>query len=184
LAAPTGTCKIDLVLTDSLLLEVSEAKSKQLDQWQRGIQLHADTGLPLADLRMRVVTDRWSLASNCLSRGEKMLRARPPLYRDAISRFYYAMYHGFRAAAYLEHGGDDFEEHKTLPTKLPMSFFDVELWSNNLKLARDTRNRADYEPYPEANADWQTEARALRAQAADVLPRIRAFLEARGCDFP
>jgi uncharacterized protein (UPF0332 family) len=170
--------------TDSLMLEVSQAKSSQFNQWRRGIRLELDSGLRLEDLRTKVVADRWQLALDFNDRGAKLLRSRPPLYRDAISRFYYSMYHALRAVAYFTYFGDDHEEHRALPSAIPRDFYDNEIWANNLKNARDTRNRADYEPYPAEPAAWASDAGVLKVQAADLLERTKLYLTARGCVIP
>jgi uncharacterized protein (UPF0332 family) len=171
-----------MTVTDAILLEVAEAKQAQLRQWQRGIQLEATTDRTLDGLREMVTVDRWRLAADLALRADRMLRARPPMYRDAVSRYYYAMYHAARALAYFHHEGDDHQEHRVLPGKLPTDFRDHEIWSNNLKNARDTRNRADYEAYPRDRDQWIVDARSLRDQSYELLDRVRTYLAARGCN--
>lgn len=92
------------------------------------------------------------------------------------------MYHSLRACAFVFHGGDDHEEHSKLPTKIPPDFEDRESWGNKLKVAREIRNRADYDPYPKSNSAWKSDALALQANAEDFLKICRTYLKRKGCN--
>jgi uncharacterized protein (UPF0332 family) len=105
------------------------------------------------------------------------------MYRLAVSRYYYAMYHAMRAAAYKYYGGDDHEEHRTLPGKAPDDMPNSALLGNALKNARERRNAADYEPYPKSNAAWMTDATDLRSSARLMLTDVRNYLRVKGCRF-
>ncbi|MEY1590689.1 HEPN domain-containing protein [Burkholderia sp. Bmkn7] len=93
----------------------------------------------------------------------------PPLWRTGVSRAYYSMYHAARASTYLSYGGDDHEEHSALPGKLPTDFPDYEQWRNKLKMARLERNRADYDPYPVNEAEFEEICLSLIQDAKDFM---------------
>lgn len=150
--------------------------------WDEGVYLRTTTGRELADLRDTVVSDRVQFAALLLSRGNRLVASTPPHYRDAISRFYYSMYHAMRAAVYYDYGGDDHQAHSALPRSTPASFPDRELWSNRLKSARERRNGADYDPYPKAESAWRDSAVELQTQAEQLLRVTRRFLRDLGCD--
>ena len=86
------------------LLRVSTAKRQLIQDWREGISLETDTGRTIDELRQRVVADRLQLAYDFRRRGNALMTLSPPLYRDAVSRFYYAMYHGMRAVVYFVEG--------------------------------------------------------------------------------
>lgn len=170
-----------MTASNDVLLKVSKAKKGLIDQWLHGVQLEISTGERLEDLRRRATSDRWRLAYDCRRRANRLMASNPPQYRDAISRYYYAMYHAMRAITFLAHGGDDFQRHEDLPANAPPDFRDHDIWANSLKNARDLRNRADYDPYPKANVPWRAEAEVLQQQTADLIVRCRSYLRARGC---
>lgn len=104
------------------LLRVSEATSKEATLWREGANLERVTGKTIDVLRLEAAVDRWRLADEFRIRADKFSRAKPARTRDAISRYYYSMYHAMRAAAYVFHGGDDHQEHRVLPGKTPPDF--------------------------------------------------------------
>jgi len=95
----------------------------------------------------------------------------------AVSRSYYAMYHAMRAAAFVFHGGDDHQEHQTLPGKAPDDMQTRDLWSNKLKDARERRNAADYDPYPKSETAWRLPALDLVAEARRFVGEVRTYLK-------
>ncbi len=165
-----------------ILQRVAEAKKKMLDDWAEGISIPSRTGHALVEVRHRVVADRIALAASCRSRGSRLLQAQPPLYRDAISRFYYSTYHSFRALVYFGFGGDDHEKHSDLPSHLPADLPGLAIWANDLKSARETRNAADYDLYPKSENAWKSDALRLQTTAADALTAARSYLRMKGCN--
>jgi uncharacterized protein (UPF0332 family) len=103
------------------------------------------------------------------------------MYRFAVTRFYYAMYHSMRAVMYLEYDGDDHEQHNVLPTKEVAGIAQATGWQNKLKDARTYRNQADYDPYPRSDSAWREIARELQTSARELLALSRTYLLAKGC---
>lgn len=110
-----------------------------------------------------------------------MLKMRPPLYRDAVSRYYYSMYHAMRAVVFYVEYGDDYQAHSELPNRTPTDFTNASSWQNTLKDARERRNAVDYEPYPKSDAAIRKTAEAMRSQAADLIRESRSYLKIKGC---
>ena len=169
--------------TEEQLLRVVQARINELRLWNEGVYLETTTGIPLAELHDRAVVDRLVLAERFLSAAGSLMRTRPPRYRDAISRYYYAMYHSVRAATLYHYNGDDHEEHSTLQKMVPPDLPDVEKWKNALKNARLRRNSADYDPYPAHEAAWRAQAAQLRTESTDLVGVVRAYLVSKGCRF-
>ena len=110
------------------------------------------------------------------------MKPRPALYRSAISRYYYAMYHAMRACVFISNSGDEHEEHSRLPLQVPSNFDPAGRdWQAKLKSARLDRNRADYEPYPKENNAWRKTALALQSDASELLKVARHYLRSKGC---
>jgi uncharacterized protein (UPF0332 family) len=169
--------------TEEQLLRVVEARIHEVRLWNEGIYLQTASTTTLAELLDRAVVDRLLLAERFLSAGGSLMRCRPPRYRDAISRYYYAMYHSVRAAALYHYRGDDHEEHSTLQKMVPSDLPDVENWKNALKNARLRRNAADYEPYPAIESAWRPQAIQIRTDAAELVRIVRVYLVSKGCRF-
>jgi uncharacterized protein (UPF0332 family) len=165
------------------MLRVSKAKNQLIRNWREGVSLESDTGQTIGDLQQRASADRLQLAYDFRRRGNALMRQSPPLYRDAVSRFYYAMYHAMRAVIYFVEDGDDHEEHHQLPTKMPADFPRASSWANDLKSARERRNSADYEPYPKSNGSWQAHAEELQRRTNDLLPLAKTYLTRKGCRY-
>jgi uncharacterized protein (UPF0332 family) len=98
------------------------------------------------------------LAAQQRATANKLMNSNPPSFRDAISRYYYAMYHALRACLFAYHRGDDFEKHSVLPLNIPPDFDPAVDWEQKMKNARLTRNRADYDLYPKSNTAWRADA--------------------------
>ena len=109
------------------------------------------------------------------------MATRPPQFRSAISRFYYAMYHAARACVFLENQGDDFQEHTVLPSHLPAQLDSAIDWSLKLNEARLLRNRADYESYPKSIYAWRQHAEEIRVDTSALLRASKLFLQKLGC---
>ena len=90
------------------------------------------------------------------------------------------MYHAMRAAAFVFHGGDDHQEHKTLPTQAPGDMPTPDIWSNKLKDARERRNQADYDPYPKSEVAWRRIADSILPEARALVKVVRVYLRSKG----
>jgi uncharacterized protein (UPF0332 family) len=163
-----------------VLQRVGTATKRNLTDWQEGISIESRSGKSLEVLRHRATADRLALAAECRNRARRLENVDPPMYRDAISRYYYCLYHAFRAAVYFVAGGDDHQEHKALPGAISDSFPDVDQWRNVLKTARLLRNAADYTAYPKAESRWRADCASLSNDVDRALIAIRAFLRQEG----
>lgn len=164
------------------LLRLGKATKKDYDAWKEGVSIVSDFGMSLIDLRLKIVQERWGLALTHRKEGRKLWTADPPPFRAIVSRYYYVMYHAMRSVVFFDHGGDDFEKHNTLPTKLPNDFPNVETWQNMLKNARLARNAADYDPYPKSDNVWKKDAEEITAEAEKLLAIARQYLRTKGCN--
>jgi hypothetical protein len=136
------------------LLLISKAKKEKLDSFSAGVSLRARTQLSIPDLIARATGDRLAFARSILLTAQRNVESANPVFRAGVSQGYYSMYHTLRAVCYYVHGGDDHEEHVTLPSKIPGDFPDRVKWENDLKRARYDRNRADYDPYPKSDRQF------------------------------
>lgn len=93
------------------------------------------------------------------------------------------MYHSVRAVVYFVHGGDDYQPHSELPSRLPSDFVDSSLWQNAFKDARSHRNDADYDPYPSDPQNWRAIATDLSANAQALLAESGEYLKRKGCAY-
>lgn len=170
-------------LSNKRLIDVSKANKNLISNWKVGVLIESELGHPISQLAYLVAADRWYLAYEHKRHANKLLKLKPALYRSAISRYYYAMYHAMRACSYVFHGGDDYEQHKELPSHIPSDFPPTPStnWQNALKNARETRNRADYDPYPKSDKAWKIDAMNLKADADKLLLVSRAYLQTKGC---
>lgn len=169
--------------SDAHLLRVTQAKADVFERWMEGVYLETSSGQPLPELQDQAVVDRLKLAERFAAAARSQLRSRPPRYRDAISRYYYAMYHGMRAVALFHYKGDDHQEHSALPGRTPPDFPDAARWQNALKSAKQMRNSADYDPYPAAEAAWRSQALQIQADSVELVRVIRGYLLTKGCRF-
>lgn len=169
--------------SDETLLAVSKAGKADLSAWGRGIHLEASTGRTLEELRHRVVADRIVLAASLRVDGVACATESTGAYRSAVSRFYYCIYQAGRAVVYFQKGGDDHQEHSSLPGQLPGDFPDRNRWLNAMTGARLDRNRADYDPYPKSPRAWRGTALSWQAVATDFLATCRAYLRLKGCSY-
>lgn len=156
-------------ITESELLLISKAKLEKLKNFADGVSLCRRAGSSIAGLRARVAKDRLRLANAQLRDAIQAASSKPQLSRTAVSRAYYAMYHAARAATYISFGGDDHEEHSALPSKMPSDLPNLEQWRNKLKNARLERNRADYDPYPKDEAEFEETCSTLIQDAKDFV---------------
>ena len=169
------------VLPHDRLNRLSTATDKQIKDWKEGVSLQKDSGQTISQLINNAASDRWWFAYEHRHDANKLLKSKPPLYRSAISRYYYSMYHAMRACAFVFHGGDDHQEHGKLPLHIPGDFPSGANWQNMLRNARVLRNRADYEPYPKSNIAWKQDALDLKQDADLFLSKTRTYLQNKGC---
>lgn len=169
------------ILPNNRLNRLVRATKEQINYWQEGASLQNDSGETISQLINNAAADRWHFAYEHRRNANKLLKSRPPLYRSAISRYYYSMYHAMRACVFVFHGGDDYQEHRELPSYIPKDFPSGAPWSNMLKDARYHRNRADYEPYPKSSTAWMIDALNLKKDADLFLTTTRTYLENKGC---
>jgi uncharacterized protein (UPF0332 family) len=168
---------------EQALLRLTKAKRSALDLTTHIADFAQANNRPVTELRDQATADRLSLAQSFIAAAEVLMTANPPMYRDAISRYYYAMYHTMRAVVYSTHGGDDHQEHAALPSHTPPDFPSSAVWRNTLKDARGRRNEADYDPYPSSPQAWQDIAADLRTKATQLVVISRAYLRGKGCRF-
>jgi len=90
---------------DDALLRVGKATKAALARYREVDHLKQATGLSVEEMRHRATADRWRMAYKCGLRGDVLLLGRPTLFRDAISRHYYAMYHSVRAVVFFAFEG-------------------------------------------------------------------------------
>jgi uncharacterized protein (UPF0332 family) len=152
-----------------------------IDAWNEGVSLENDSGKSILMIVRIVAADRWRLGSEHRRQANKLMVMVDPLYRSAVSRYYYAMYHAIRACVYLSHGGDDHEKHVELPRHIPNDFEPLVNWQNILKDAREIRNDADYNPYPKSDLAWRSNAERLKATTERLLVVSRRYLQNKGC---
>lgn len=156
-------------ITDSELLLVSKASAEKLKNFADGASLTARARRTIRQLQIRVATDRVRLARRHLKDAQLARTAATPSPRTVVSRAYYAIYHAARAVTYVHHEGDDHEGHTVLAQKLPPDFPDCDGWKNRIKEARYDRNRADYDPYPASDADFEASGVRLMREAKEMI---------------
>jgi uncharacterized protein (UPF0332 family) len=171
------------ILPRDRLLRVSSSKSDAIKAWKEGVSLSQDSARTLPDLLRIVAVDRLRLGLEHRRQANRLMSLTRPLYRSAVSRYYYAMYHSMRACAYICHGGDDYEKHALLPEHIPPNFDPDPTvnWQNRLKDARTVRNSADYDPYPKADSAWKKKAIALKKETDVLLALAQTYLRSKGC---
>ncbi len=166
---------------DRILLYISKARNATLDNLQQGTGIVSTTGRTISDLQSQAAADRIDLAEQFLAVADRLVRARPPMFRVAVGRYYYAMYHSMRAVVFYVESGDDHEDHSRLPTKTPQDFIQHAYWQNELKDARLRRNEADYDPYPAQDFDFKAQALHVRKQSHLLIVQARQYLRTKGC---
>lgn len=166
---------------DSRLLGISKANRNTLNGFKAGVHLTSASGRSIIDLQHQACADRLGLAREFLAAADRMMRSRPPMFRMALGRYYYAMYHTMRAVVYFDNEGDDHEAHSKLPTHAPGDFTQKAYWENELKDARLRRNEADYDPYPSGDAEFGKTAKHLRGQAHQLVGESTKYLKMKGC---
>lgn len=110
------------VLPNNRLNRLAKATNEQIKYWKEGVSLQNDSGQTVPQLINKAVADRWHFAYEHRHNANKLLKSKPPLYRSAISRYYYAMYHAMRACVFVFKEGDDYQEHIKLQSHIPNDF--------------------------------------------------------------
>lgn len=169
------------ILPDEQLLRISQATKSNIDNWNEGVSLERRSARTVSELKIVVVVDRWRLSLEQRRHANRLLASPRPLYRSAVSRYYYAMYHALRSCIYVSHGGDDHEGHSKLPQHIPGDFAPGEDWQTKLKDARLKRNRADYDPYPKSDKAFRNDAMSLKSDCDRLLILARTYLRGKGC---
>ena len=164
-------------LTDSELLLISKSTCDKLRHFTDGTQLSRRSRRSIKQLQAHAAKDRLTLAKLHLKDATAVLTCGIPMNRAVVSRAYYALYHAARAASYISYGGDDHEQHTTLPLKFPSDFPESDMWKNRLKDARFERNRADYDPYPVGDADFAATAARLVGEAKQFIKLTQSYLK-------
>ncbi len=170
-----------MTTSEQRLLRVSRATNSDIKAYRAGVYLEQVEGRTIQDLHQQAAADRMNLADAFLELGDRLMRSRPPMFRAAVSRYYYSMYHAVRSVVYFRAEGDDHEQHSVVPTKMPLDFPQLAYWQNELKDARLRRNEADYNPYPTTDSDFQTAASHLRSESRRLVQDSRAYLQQKGC---
>jgi uncharacterized protein (UPF0332 family) len=168
-------------LTTERLNHVAKAKKAAIAAWKEGVSLERDTEKSIDSILERVASARWRLADSFRKQANRLMGVSPSLYRSAISRYYYAMYHALRACVFLENGGDDHEDHSKLPTQIPATLNPGVDWQTKMKDARIMRNYADYDAYPQGDGAWKVQAQDIKADATELLVLTKTFLISKGC---
>ena len=161
------------------LLRITQARKSVLANWHEAILLESQSTKTITELTLAAAADRFKLAVDHRRHARRLLAT--PLYRSAVSRYYYAMYHAMRACVFVAHGGDDHQGHTELPQHIPNDFAPAEDWQTKMKNARETRNRADYDPYPRADSAFKSDALNLKADADRLILLARQYLQGKGC---
>lgn len=174
---------MSLTSNERALLRVSKSRKSVLADFKEGVYLESSMGRAIDDLRDQASADRLQFAESFLLVGDRLLRTRPPMFRIAVGRFYYGMYHAMRAVVYFKVYGDDHEQHSELPTKTPSDFPRAAYWTNELKDARLRRNESDYDPYPADDRSFRTVARDMQTKGHSLATEARAYLKLKGCAY-
>jgi uncharacterized protein (UPF0332 family) len=163
------------------LQRITKLDKKTASIMSEGIGHESALARSLADAMAQTVADRLRMADDFLAMAEVLMRSRHDMARPAIARYYYAMYHAMRAAAYQHHKGDDFESHSALSSKgVPPDYPHSAVASNDLRNARLLRNEADYDQYPADNKYFKTQARSLRPVAIQFVAIARQYVTTKG----
>jgi uncharacterized protein (UPF0332 family) len=166
-------------ITERELLLVSKANQEKLKNFADGASLTERSKKSIRELQLRVAADRLRLARRHLKDAQTAHDSTRPSARTVVSRAYYSLYHAARAVAYIHHQGDDYEAHAELPQKLPADFPNGDVWKVRIKEARYERNRADYDPYPASDADFQAPSIRLLAEARELIKTASAYIKAK-----
>jgi uncharacterized protein (UPF0332 family) len=166
-----------------ILHRVASADAKQLANWKEGVSLESRSSKQIDDLRQRATADRVDMAVAFRRRAAILLNQHPPMCRDAISRYYYSVYHAFRAVVFFNSNGDDHNGHSDLQKQVPTDFPQADIWKNNLKIARELRNEADYDLYPKSDSAWIRNAEQVREIADLAIPEVRRYLRSKECAY-
>lgn len=173
-----------LTTSEQRLLRITKLDRKTVGVLKEGISIEASLSRSIQDAMFQTVADRLDLADEFLNMADALMRSRHDLYRAAIARYYYSMYHAMRAASYQHFEGDDHESHSDLSSKgVPPDFPGHALAQNTLKDARLRRNEADYEQYPRNHTHFKSQARSLQVAAKTFVTTARQYVSSKGNPF-
>lgn len=166
---------------DKYLLVVSVSEKTVVGNLRFGAHLERKFGTSIDEIVLSVSADRYRLAVQFLTSARVASKSRPPQYRSAISRAYYAMYHSARAIVYVVNAGDDYQDHVKLSQQIPEQFPAATTWRNRLREARLLRNRCDYDPYPKQQKFFAADSADLLVETQEFLRLSKRYLVGRGC---
>lgn len=147
---------------------------------RRSVHASREHNQSFDNLLLLAAASRWRLGRLFLQEGQSLLSLPTPLFRLAVSRLYYSMYHSMRAVAFTHFRGDDNEGHSKLHTKEIPGFDQTIKWQSILKNARTERNQADYDPFPSDDTNFEGAARSMEQDAAAIQHASMTFLRSRG----
>ncbi|SRR6266851_1616488 len=168
-------------LPNNHLLLISKGDAKTIGHLGFGMHVLTVSGLGIDQLVENATKDRVKLAQENLRYSRRAMNLPQPMYRVALARAYYAMYHAARTVVFFIERGDDYEAHLKLPKHIPKDFPNRNQWENDLKTARLERNRADYDPYPKSDRAFGPVASSTLLTAESFLPIARGYLVRKGC---
>lgn len=149
---------------ERVLRGFANSSKAQIEALRTPLSRHA-AQMPVDEMMASVTRARLELSSRHMQIADLLLRSGE--LRGAIGRYYYAMYHAARAVVFACEEGDDFESHGNVPAHMPQDFPERVARVQVLTDARLLRNEADYDPFPLADAKWESDARRLVADAAE-----------------
>lgn len=162
------------------LASLSELSANRIRDLKYGTVLTAQTGYTIAELIEKVALDRVALGALLHREARAAMERSPPSFRNSISRSYYSMYQTFRGVVFYVTQGDDYEKHSILAQHIPDDFPGSPYWENALKTARLERNKADYEPYPRNDSQFEVQARAIYADSYRLRSAALTYLRSKG----
>ena len=165
---------------DERMLRLSKMAATEIALLKEGVSIEAFFSQTIDDALYQAIADRLDLADSFLATANRMRRARSDMHRATVGRYYYAMYHAFRAVAFQSKRGDDFQKHSDLANAIPGDFPNASVAQNDLKSARLTRNEADYDPYPASSNHFKAAVATLAPLASTYVVQARIYVRLKG----
>jgi uncharacterized protein (UPF0332 family) len=167
-----------LTNTEKTIQRVAEATSGKIADWREGVSIETRFGQPIQDIMKTGISDRVRLARRFHREGKQAQSS--GRNREAISRYYYCMYHLFRSVVFFSTNGDDHQKHADVSQHIPNDFPDSNSWKNDLKAARLLRNSADYDLYPLLDSKWKNDVDQVADQATKALVTAKTYFLSKG----